>query len=514
MAGKPKRMGQIKQLIRLYQQGHGKKTIARNLCMSKNTVKTYIQKIEDHPLSLESLLALDDPILETQLFSGTPSYKERQYSNFANDLNYYAKELKKVGVTRRVLWEEYLQKHPKGYRYTQFCHHLAQYLLKKNPSMILQHNPGEKLFIDFAGKTLSYINRETGENVECQVFVACLPYSDYCFAMAVHSQKTDDFIYALQCCLKDFGGVPQALVPDNLKSAVVKASKYEPTINTVLEDFANHNGTSVVPARARKPKDKALVENQVKLIYSRVYAKLRNMQFFDIHSLNKAISQKVKEHNQTRMQQKEYCREEKFLSDEKHLLKPLPENDFEIKYYKEQKVAQNNHIRLTDDKHYYSVPYAYIGVKVKIIYTRSIVRIYANSEQIAVHSRNYKSGGYSTQKEHLCSHHQYYLDRSPEYYKEKARIKSESLYQVINRMFDQGKYPELLYRNCEGLLKLSSKTEAQRFNQACNLALEYDFCNYGFIKNIIENKMTKPTEFTNNKPLPAHENVRGAGNYK
>jgi len=144
------------------------------------------------------------------------------------------------------------------------------------------------------------------------VFVACLPYSDYCFALAVPSQKLEDFIYALGCCLKDLGGVPQTLVPDNLKSAVIKANPYEPELNRALEDFANHYGTSVTPARPRKPQDKGLVENQVKLIYSRVYAKLRKLTFFDLPSLNKAIAQKVREHNQTRMQQKDYCREEKF----------------------------------------------------------------------------------------------------------------------------------------------------------------------------------------------------------
>ena len=155
--------------------------------------------------------------------------------------------------------------------------------------MTLEHHPGDKLYIDFAGKLLSYIDKETGEEISVQVFVACLPYSDYAFAMAVPSQKTDDFIHALQCCLKDLGGVPQTLVPDNLKAAVVKASRYEPTINKVLEDFANHYTTTVTPARVRKPQDKALVENQVKLIYSRVYAKIRHQQFFDITSLNKAI---------------------------------------------------------------------------------------------------------------------------------------------------------------------------------------------------------------------------------
>lgn len=514
MAGKPKRMGQVKQLIRLYEQGLGKKTIARRLGMSKNTVKAYIQKIEKGELSTSTLLTLDEPILEGKMFAGNPSYKCDKYYTIKDDLDYYSKELGKTGVTRRLLWEEYLGKHPDGYRYTQFCYHLAQYLLNKNPSMVLHHTPGEKLFIDFAGKTLAYTDRETGEIIECQVFVACLPYSDYGFAMAVRSQSTENFVYALNCCLKDLGGVPRALVPDNLKAAIVKSNRYEPGINQVLEDFANHYDTTVFPARVKKPKDKALVENHVKVIYSRVYARLRNQRFFDLHSLNKAIGEKMKDHNQTRMQQKDYCRQEKFLSDERPVLKPLAETNFEIKHYKQLKVAKNNYIRLTQDKHYYSVPFTWIGSTVKVIYTRSMVRIYAKGEQIAVHRRSFRKSGYTTVKEHLCSSHRHYLDRSPDYYMLQAQKKSTALYRVMQVLFGGDKYPEQLYRTCDGLLSLQRKTDWQQFEKACNMAIEYGNCTYGFIGNILKNKMTENAETINDKSLPAHENIRGAASFQ
>src|SRR5664280_33109 len=398
MAGKPKPMSQIKQLLQLHEQGKNKKFIARSLGISKNTVKAYLAKVALSPLNIESLLALDDPILEGKFHAGNPSYKDERFDHFKTNLDYFVKELGRVGVTKQLLWEEYRRDYPQGYGHTQFCYHLSQQLIARRPSMVLGHKAGEKLFIDFAGKTLSYIDRDTGEVVPCQVFVACLPYSDYSFVMAVRSQSLGDFLYALRCCLEDLGGVPQVLVPDNLKSAIVKASSYEPDVNRAMEDFANHYKTTVIPARARKPKDKALVENQVKMIYNRVYAKLRKLTFFDLPSLNKAVKDKTKEHNQTRMQQKPYCREEKFLADEKHLLQPLPEEPFELKYYRELKVAKNNHIYLAKDKHYYSVPYTYIGLTVKVIYTRSMVHIYTKGEQIAVHVRDYKQGSYSTDK--------------------------------------------------------------------------------------------------------------------
>lgn len=515
MAGKPKRMSQIKQLIRLHKQGLGIKTIARELGISKNTVKSYLSKFKEGKLTPEMLLTLEEPVLEARLFAGNPSYKEERYQHLKGNLEYLAGELKKPGVTRQLLWKEYREAEPDGYGYSQFCHHLSQHLIAKNPSMVLSHAAGEKLFIDFAGKKLSYIHKETGEIIECQVFVACLPYSDYSFAMAIPTQNIEDFIYALKCCLKELGGVPQTLVPDNLKSAIVKAHRYEPGVNQALEDFANHYGTTVTPTRSRKPKDKALVENQVRLIYSRVYAKLRNQTFFDLFSLNKAIAEKVREHNQTRMQQKDYCREEKFLAEEKLLLAPLPESEYEVKYYKELKVARNNHIYLTNDKHYYSVHYSHIGSRVIVIYTRSMVYIYSNGKRIALHSRDRRKGAYTTNKEHLCSHHRHYLERSPEYYLGKARKKSTAMYQLFVQLFNQEKYPEQLYRTCDGIMSIQRKTPAKDFDRACEIALENEVYSYRFIVNIIKNGMTKTTnETTSQKPLPFHRNTRGAGYYR
>jgi len=515
MAGKPKRMSLVKQLLRMHHNGKGYKTIARTLSVSKNTVKSYVSKVKVSRIPIKELLSLEDPELEAALLAGNPAYKDDRYEPLKQRLEYYNEELKRVGVTRMILWEEYKAEFtPNYYCYSQFCVQLRQYQYSSKPSMILEHQAGDKLYIDYAGKKLSYIDKNTGEDIFVQVFIACLPYSDYSFAMAVPSQKTDDFIKALQCCLKAMGGVPQTLVPDNLKAAVTKASRYEPCINKVLEDFSNHYQTTVTPARARKPKDKALVENQVKLIYSRVYAKLRNQQFFDLTSLNKAIKEKVKAHNQTCMQRKDYSREEKFIADEKHTLGLLPAQDFEIKYYKSLKVAHNNHIYLGTDKHHYSVPYPYIGKQTRVIYTRSLVRIFYNGELLAVHPRSLKKSGYTTKKEHLCSHHQYYKKRSPTYYMQRAYLHSEVLYQYINTLFKQDKYPEQLYRTCEGILSLSKKTNIAEFIKACKIAMDNSNYSYAFLKRILENKMTKNNTEPPSKALPQHENIRGAKSYK
>ncbi len=216
------------------------------------------------------------------------------------------------------------------------------------------------------------------------------------------------------------------------------------------------------------------------------------------------------------MQQKGYCRQEKFLSDEKQALGPLPGTAFEVKYYKELKVAKNNHVYLSDDKHYYSVPYTYLGQRVKLAYTRSMVYVYAKGERIAVHQRNYKTGAYSTSREHLCSQHQHYSDRSPGYYIDKARSRSEALYHVVQQLFGQDKYPEQLYRTCDGLFSLQRKTDPSVFDKACALAIAYNNCTYGFINNILKNKMTGQPETgaETQGPLPRHENIRGEGCFK
>ena len=326
--------------------------------------------------------------------------------------------------------------------------------------------------------------------------------------MAVPSQKIPDFLYALTCCLNAIGGVPQVLVPDNLKAAVIKADRYEPDINRSLEDFANHYGMTVVPARPQKPRDKSLVENQVKMIYTRVYSKLRNQQFFDIASLNVAIAAKIKEHNQTRMQLKEYCREERFLAAEKFMLGLLPSEHFELKSYATSKVSHSGHVYLM--KHYYSVPYAFTGGMVKVIYTRNMVYLYADGKQISQHIRSYKPGGYSSIREHLSSQNQFYLARSPAYYLDRAKDKSTALHHLIGLIFEQNRYPEQLYRVCDGLLRLQKNTAAETFDRACNIAAEHGVFSYKFIQRILENNMADfPAQPTLEQPLPVNINIRG-----
>ena len=513
MAGKVTEMSTIKQLLQLHESGMSNRRIAEALSLDRETVNSYVRKLGSTNMGIGELLKLDDPELEGKFIAGTAAYTDPRFEEFKELLPYFEKELERKHVTRYLLWQEYLYRHPSGYRFTQFCFHLNQQLVARKPSAILTHKAGEKLFVDFAGDKLEYIDIQTGKVVSVQVFVACLPYSDYAFIMAVQQQTTEDFLHALACCLNHLGGSPKIVVPDNLKAAVIKTDRYEPELNRLLEDFANHYGFAVIPARAAHPKDKAKVENQVRIIYSRVYAKLRNLRFFSLEALNEALLEKTMEHNQTRMQRTDYSRQEKFLADERQLLTPLPPTGFEVKYYTELRVGQNNCIYLGRDRHYYSVPYTYIGEKVQVIYTRTLVGIFCKNERIATHERVI-GFGYSTVTEHLCSAHRHYNERNPDYYIETARKKSALLAEIITSIFNGPNPPEVFYKTCDGLLSLCRKTDPILFEKACQIALNNNVLSYKFIKSMIENKSLF-MEDEAYKPLPSpQDNLRGRQYYK
>jgi transposase len=518
MAGIIKRMSQIKQLLRMHHQGKGRKEIARALGMSKTTVKSYIDKLAVGELDIDRLLEMDDPALEHQFHAGNPSYKDPRYIYLESRVGHYCGELSRKGVTKYLLWQEYrgecVHAGCAGYAYTQFCYHLNQLMVARMPSAVLIHQPGEKLYVDYAGDKLHYIDRETGEVIFCPVFVACLPFSDYCFAWVCRNQSTDEFVEALIACLSHLDGVPRVLVPDNLKAAVIRANRYHPELNRILEDFANHYGIVVLPARVGKPQDKALCENQVKLLYSRVYARLRNHQFFDLCSLREAVHQKVRDHNQTRMQQKPYCRQERFLAEERPGLGALPEKPFQIKQYRWYTIAKNGHIYLVEDRHYYSVPYQWTGQKALVIYTATLVSIYVREQCVATHVRDVTPGKYSSVKEHLSSHHQHWLERSPEYYIKKACEKFAAFGRLFEGIFADNRPPEHHYRSCDGLLSLQRKTPSDVFHRAVEIALENGRYSYPSVMNLIrndaQNRQTKNLE----KPLPTHDNIRGKEYYK
>jgi hypothetical protein len=384
--------------------------------------------------------------------------------------------------------------------------------------MRMEHKPGDKLFIDFAGTKLHLIDPKTGQKIPVEVFVAVLGYSQLTFCQAVYSQKKDDFLTALANGLTFFGGVPLAIVPDNLKSAVTKASRYEPDINESLADFGEHYQTTIYPTRSHSPKDKALVEGMVNILYTRVYTQIMKLEFTSLNALNEAIRVLVFEHNQMLFQGKTDSRQMRFDQVEHQTLKPLPTTRYELKYTHLAKVHPDCHVKLPADKHYYSVPYKYCGLRVKLCYTAEVVEIYHNYHRIAIHQRFKGIGSHSTIKEHLHSTHQWVMNWSPDFFIKQAEKIGENTTKTIQQVLYSKKYPEQAYKTCAGILALAKKETIgqKRLEDACERVLAYDHVSLKRVIGILDTGLDAKPVFDreNSIIIPLHANIRGAGQYQ
>ncbi|GHS91980.1 putative transposase y4uI [Bacteroidia bacterium] len=523
MAGKSVDMSKIKQVLQLSQNKVSNRQIARDLDINKETVGNYVRFFRSDTLPLKELLKMEDPELDSRFRAGNPAYTDARHQTFLDELPRFRESLRNKHVTRYLVWEEYIKEHPDGYRKSQFFHHLKQHLVASKPTTSLTDTyvGGEKLFVDFAGDTLEYVDLDTGEIIQVQVFVATLPYTDYGFALCVPSQRVEDFLYAIAKCLEFLGGVPKILVTDNLKSAVIKAERYEPTLNKALEDMGNHYHFVTIPCKPYSLTHKALVENHVKLVYRRVYAKLRNQTFYSLEELNEAVTQKMLEHNQTRMQQRPYSRQEQFFAAEKDALAPLPQEAYEMKFYCDLQVRNDGFVYLARDKHYYSVSYLHIGKRSRIIYTRTLVKIFINGEQVATHQRVIGFGR-TYLNEHLASASKAILERSPEYYENRAARCSPLLKQLISDMFhdleERALPPEFKYQTCDFMLSLQRKTPREDFERACGIAIENRAYTGKFLQNVIHNlagaEQQKKSDTRKNPEPTNHENMRGSSHYQ
>jgi len=337
MAAKKVDIMDIRQLLLLKSKGESNRKCGELLGIHRNTINHYVRLFEASGMDYARLLEQDDKALG-ELFPECESVDARRYSVLSGYFTYFDKELTKPGCTLQKLWQEYLEKHPDGYGHTQFNEHFARWREKVKASGKLIHKAGDKVYFDYTGKKLHVTDKQTGEVTEVEVFVAILPASQYTYVEASKSQKKEDFIASANHSLFYFGGVPKALVTDNLKSAVDKSSKYEPILNKSLKALALHYKTSINPTRAFSPRDKALVEGAVKLVYQRIFYPLSKMTFFSIEELNRAIWEKLEEHNSFLMKQLETSRRKQFLDTEKPYLSPLPSQPYEIREFPQQRL--------------------------------------------------------------------------------------------------------------------------------------------------------------------------------
>ncbi len=499
MAYKKIEMGTKKHIKRLHSSGISIHEIARQMNISRNTVRSIIRN--------------DLPSLEGSTLTDT---NQTRYDQFREWLPYIESELYRKGVTRQLLWLEYKDKMPEGYSYSQFCYHLQEYLKPNEVTLHIDQKPADKLYVDFTGHKLQIVDRKTGEISEKEVFVATLGYSGFTYVEACDSQRKEDYISCLENALRYLGGVPAVIVPDNLKSAVTKADNYEPLLNKNLAEFGEHHEVAILPARSRKPRDKAWVERMVGIVYSHIFAPLRNEVFDDQFILNEEIWLKLETLNSRPLQKRPESRSELFEKDEKPLLKPLNPDRYQIREYAQATLMKNSYVYLKCDKHYYSAPYQYIGKKLKINYTRDYVSIFYNHQQIAFHQRDKRPYKYTTVAAHLPSTHQVVLDWSPESFLLQAEKISESVKGYIQRILNKAYYPEQAYRSCRGIFNLGKKYGNERLVKACQRAESYGNYSYMTIKKILINNYDKlpMNNQQEQKQIPFHDNIRGANYYK
>lgn len=518
MANKTITMNKVRQIIRLYTQAKGTKWISKHTGVSRNTVKKYIYAFKELRSTNQEINELTDQQLN-ELFGKTPLTKgpTERYENLRSFFPYADKEMRKKGVTREKLWKEYLEKYPGGYRYTRFCLYYTAWQKRVNPVMHMVHKAGDKMYVDFAGVKLQIVDPGTGEIQDVEIFVAVLGSSQLTYVEACVSQKKEDFITACENALHYFGGVPQAVVPDNLKSAVTKSSKYEPTLNEAFEDFADHYQFTILPARSYHPKDKALVEGAVKILYTRIYANMPKELPTSLIGLNQTMLPYLEEHNNITMKGRNYSRRQQFEEVEKKTLQPLPVLRYEFKKQSMVTVMKNGHICLNDDKHYYSVPFKYLGRKVKIIYSKSNVEIFYKYERIALHKRLRSPYNYTTVEEHMASTHRFVSDWSAEKFMRWAESIHPDVMLFIGHILEKKQHPEQAYKSCMGVLSFVKKVGKERLINACRRALGYGYYSYKIIQTILEKGLddyTDVSEENQQLEMPTHDNIRGGDYYE
>ena len=510
-------MSKARSILKMYTEGVSKQSISVRTGATRNTVKKYIRQFEATGLALEEVDKLTDTELEA-LFSSPrqePDFDKRK----ADLLAFFPtveKALKQKGVSREKIWEQYFLKHPDGYRITQFKEYYNQWSKKVNSSMHQEHKSGDKMYVDYTGDKLSYVDKTTGEVNPVEVFVAILGASQLTYVEASMTQRKEEFIGSCENSLHYYGGMPLAIVPDNLKSAVIKSDRYEPTLNEMFRDFVEHYHMTALPAGPYKPKHKALVEGAVKIIYRTIFYTIKQHEYFSLTDLNTAIWELLEAHNNKLLTGRPYSRRQLFEEVEKNDLQALPPYRYQAKRKKVVTVMKNNHVSLAEDKHYYSVPYRYIGKKVTILYTQERIEIFYHYECITSHARNYKPYGYTTNEDHLASKHQFRSDWTPDKFIQRATFIGNDARDYIARILEIRQHPEQAYKTCQGILSFAVRLGNDRLNGACRRALYFGDFSYNSIRTILEKRLDLEPLDTDDeaKKMPGHRNVRGGDYYK
>ncbi len=514
MANKPIHMSKLRQVLKLHCQGQNKLQISTVTGLSRNTVKKYLHILDGLKTTWEEVNRLNDKDLD-ELFCKEPEeILDERLSSLHDFFKHNDKLLRQRGMTLLRLWERYQREHESGYRCTAFYKHYSLWKRRAQPSMHMEHKAGDKMFVDFTGERLQIVDPLTGEIKKVEVFVAILGASQLTYVEAVETQRVEDFITCCENAVHYFGGSPNAIVPDNLKSAVTKSNRYEPKLNENFEAFADHYGMAVLPARAYKPKDKALVEGAVKITYIKIFASLPAELPTSITELNDNIQSHLSTHNSNKFKGRSYSRMDQFVEMEQPTLHPLPEKRFELRRSLQATAMKNGHVCLSVDKHYYSVPFAYISKKLRVLYSKSCVEIFYKYELIATHKRIRSAHNYTTDATHMASQHQVMAEWSPDYFLAKASLISVDVAYYISQVLLKKQHPEQAYKSCQGILSFAKRVGEQRLIKACQRAHACGLYHFRAIEDILQKGLDLFDVEQEQLTMPMHENIRGKNYYQ
>jgi len=479
-------MTKYREILRLFSLGFSQQNIAYSSNVSKKTINRVINRAKELNIAWPLDDSQTDAVLEQILFPKHLSSKVKRMPDFT----YIRKELLRNGVSKKLLWTEYMEEcrlnDEQPLMYSQFCHYIQLDEQRRRATMHISRKPGEQVEVDWAGDPAQIIDPDTGEITEASIFVGVMTYSQYAYVEAFINEKQQAWITAHAHMYEYFGGVAKILVSDNCKTAVTRTGDwYNQQVNTTYYEMAEHYGTAIIPARVRKPKDKPNVEGSVGNISTWITAALRNEQFFSLYELNQAVREKLLEFNSKLFQKKEGSRISLFLEEEQPLLAPLPATPFELAEWKQATVQFNYHISV--DRMLYSVPSEYIKRKVDVRVTEKTIEVFFNHNRICFHCRLYgRPGQYSTITEHMPENHQKYLEWNGDRFRKWAERIGANTYQTVNAILTSKRVEQQTYSSCMGLLKLAEKYSAERLEAACEKALSYTASpSYKSIKNIL-----------------------------
>ena len=512
MAQKRLSMRKIKELLRLrFEEKLSYERISCSLSVGESTVGDCLRRVSTLGLTYEEIKIFSEEDLIAALYK--PKGITSKHSPKV-DWSYMHRELRRKGVTLQLLWEEYKEANLDGYQYSQFCKHYRVYAKTTDYVFRNEHKGGEKLFVDYAGMTVSITDPLTGVIREAQIFIATFGASNFTFAEASWSQKISEWIASHQHAFQFFGGAPEILVPDNLKSGVSRPCRYDPDINQTYQEMARHYSCVVIPARVRKPKDKAKVENAVLVVERWILAVLRNQQFFSLGELNEAIKRLLDKLNTRPYKKMQGSRYSHFIELDKPVLKKLPENFYEFADFKLAKVNINYHVEVA--KHNYSVPYTLIKKEVEIRSTVNTIEILHQGKRVASHPRSYREGGYTTIPEHMPTSHKEYIAWTPERMARWAAQSGENTKKIAESIMASVRHPQQGFRSVLGIIRLGKIYGQERLEAACAKAVTINSPSYKTIKSLLKSQLDRrevvPTDVFQKK-LPLHPNIRGKEYY-